>query len=73
MKTKHLPFARRLALARQAAGLSQDGLAERSGVPTATIRNLEQGRRRPMLETAVELAIALRVPLDDLIGRCGRS
>lgn len=38
------PLARRV---RQALGLSQDAFAERYGIPAATLRDWEQGRREP--------------------------
>lgn len=38
------PLARRV---RQTLGLSQDAFAERYGIPVATLRDWEQGRRDP--------------------------
>jgi transcriptional regulator with XRE-family HTH domain len=58
----------RLQRLRKAAGLSQPGLAKAAGVPAATIRNWEQGRRGPLLENAAKLAVALGVSLDELAG-----
>jgi len=57
-------FAETLQRVRLEAGLSQGGLALASGVPAATIKNLEIGRRAPLLETALKLAAALNVSLD---------
>jgi transcriptional regulator with XRE-family HTH domain len=54
-------FPQQLIRLREAAGLTQQELAVRSGVPRATIANLEQGRRRPTFEAAVNLAKALGV------------
>ena len=42
------------------AGLTQEGLADRSGVSVRTIRGLETGHRRnPQLASLVQLADAL--------------
>ncbi len=56
-------FKDKLAGLRGEAGLSQDGLAERSGVPAGTIRNLEQGIRLPTWPTLLRLARALGASL----------
>lgn len=53
---------------REAAGLSQSEAAEAAGVPFATLRNWEQGRRQPLLGAAARLAQALGVSLDELAG-----
>lgn len=58
--TPDVTFASRLKAARAAAGLSQPQLADRSGVPVTTIRQLERGgRAEPKLYTAARLAVAL--------------
>jgi transcriptional regulator with XRE-family HTH domain len=44
---------------REAAGLSQAALADRSGVAQRTISSIEQGRNKPSFETVVALANAL--------------
>lgn len=54
---------------REARGLSQAGLAERSGVPRPTIAHLETGTANPTLAVATKLALALGVGLDDLVAK----
>jgi len=54
-------FAQRLKDLRARANLTQAQLAKTSGVSLGGIRDLEQGNRRPLLETAVKLAAALGV------------
>jgi transcriptional regulator with XRE-family HTH domain len=58
---------------REARGLTQDQLAERSGVPAGTVRNYEQGRREPSWQALWGLAEALgigRGPLYDAFRPC---
>jgi transcriptional regulator with XRE-family HTH domain len=51
---------------RQAGGWTQESLAAAAGLTVHAIRDLEQGKRRPMLATAYKLACALEVSLDVL-------
>jgi tetratricopeptide (TPR) repeat protein/transcriptional regulator with XRE-family HTH domain len=59
------------------AGLTQEGLAERSGVSVRTIRGIETGaRRNPQLASLVQLADALELSpgdRDDLLGALGAA
>jgi transcriptional regulator with XRE-family HTH domain len=43
-------------------------LSERTGISKSTLSRLENGQRRPSLELLLPLALACRVPLDDLVG-----
>jgi transcriptional regulator with XRE-family HTH domain len=53
---------------RRIAGLSQEGLAAKSGVDIAVISRLERGlRRQPSYETVVRLARALNLEPEELI------
>ena len=56
---------RNVAYWRKAKGLTQEGLAERSGFGQNYISSLERGRRNPTVITLFELARALdRNPVD---------
>src|SRR4051812_40431612 len=59
------------------AGLTQEELAERSGVSVRTIRGIETGsRRNPQLVSLVQLADALELSADerhDLLGALGAA
>lgn len=54
---------------RESLGLTQDALAEKSGVPVGSVRNYEQGHRLPSLGTAAKLGVVLGISLDEF-GRC---
>ncbi len=58
-KAEH--FGRLLRTLRQAAGLTQKQLAERSGLHTQAIVKLERGERQPAWATVITLAGALGV------------
>lgn len=54
-------------LARQAragTGLSQSAFAERYGIPVASLRDWEQGRRKPDNATRSYLRVIARIPDD---------
>jgi transcriptional regulator with XRE-family HTH domain len=61
----------RLRRLRQEKGMSQPQLAAAAGVPVGTLRNWEQDRRVPLLDTAARVAGALGISLDVLAGAIG--
>jgi transcriptional regulator with XRE-family HTH domain len=61
-------MGQRLQRLRQAAGMSQQKLAEAASVSVFTLRNWEQDRRGVPLEVAARIAVALDVSLDELAG-----
>lgn len=52
-------FSEKLRQLREAADLGREDLATRSGLSRGVIRDYEQGKRKPTLESAVKLARAL--------------
>jgi transcriptional regulator with XRE-family HTH domain len=56
-----MTFAEKLRQLRDAAGLTQEQMAERSGINLWTIRGYEQGRREPNWKGVLSLAKALDV------------
>lgn len=62
-----MAFSESLKQARQAAGMSQLQLSEKSGISQQAISKLEKGKSSPSEYTMKQLAQALRVPLADLI------
>jgi transcriptional regulator with XRE-family HTH domain len=62
-----MSFDTRLRQLREGAGLSQEQVAARAGIPIDSIQNWEQGRTRPRLEALPKLAQALAVTVDQLL------
>lgn len=54
--------ARRIRLARQKTGLSQGEFASRFRIPVATLRDWEQGRRKPDATSLAYLTVIEREP-----------
>ncbi|MEV4361094.1 helix-turn-helix domain-containing protein [Nonomuraea sp. NPDC004186] len=54
---------------REQRGMSGSELARRAGLSKATLSQLEAGKGNPTIETLDALAIALRIPLTDLLAR----
>jgi len=52
---------------RKAAGLTQAALAQKAGVRTSTICNIETGKIDPRISTMKALADTLGVEIDDLV------
>ena len=55
-------LGRRVRLARQALGLSQDEFAARFRIPVPTLRDWEQGRRKPDATSLAYLTVIERNP-----------
>jgi transcriptional regulator with XRE-family HTH domain len=67
-------FGRRVRQHREAAGLSQEALAERAGLHRTYVGSLERGERNLALLNLLALAEALGVPPASLVGGgAGRS
>jgi len=58
----------RVLLQRRALKLSQRQLAERSGIPTQVISNVERGKQDVFAQRMAALAKALKVSTDYLLG-----
>ena len=61
----------KLAQARKAKGLSQDRLAELSGVSRVTISRIESGKESPRVQTVFRLARVLKVRVTDILEKAG--
>jgi transcriptional regulator with XRE-family HTH domain len=60
-------FAAVLLKARKAAGMTQEELADLSGLDRTTISQVERGKGAPRVETLIRLAGALDVDPGDLL------
>ena len=60
-------FGKNLLRCRKQAGLSQERLAVCSSLHRTEVGLLERGERLPRIDTAIKVATALSVPLDELI------
>ena len=61
----------KLAQVRKEHGLSQERLAELSGVPRVTIARIESGEISPNVRTLEKLSGAMEVPVTELIEKAG--
>ncbi|RKJ39521.1 XRE family transcriptional regulator [Acutalibacter sp. 1XD8-33] len=64
---RNLPIGKRIKIERIKADLTQENLAEMSGVSPAHMSNIETGTTRVSLTTMVAIANALGVILDALV------
>jgi transcriptional regulator with XRE-family HTH domain len=60
-------FGRRLKSIREAAGLTQEQVAERTHGDAKYLSALENGRSSPTLDTIMALARALNMPVSDFV------
>jgi transcriptional regulator with XRE-family HTH domain len=60
-------LGRNLRRARERAGLTQEEVAERSGVHATEVSRIEAGKRDPRISTMERLAEAVEVPPGDLL------
>lgn len=61
-------LGQRIRERRDALGLTQEALAHQADLHRTYIASLETGQRNPSLETVVNLAVALEIPLAHLVG-----
>ena len=61
-------FGSRLRELRHAAGLTQESLAERAGLPHTHVSAMERGIKLPNLMTLLRLAVALECKVAKLVG-----
>ncbi len=59
---------------REHAGLSQDQMARKAGIPYSTYLKIENGvTPNPSIQTVLSIAEALGISLDKLVGRTSSS
>lgn len=62
-------FCKRLKEIRTQRKMTQQELAEKSGIPSTSISHIEAGSRKPSLENFYKLIVVLNVSGDYLLGR----
>lgn len=62
-------FCARLKEIRTQRKMTQQELAEKSGIPSTSISHIEAGSRKPSLENFYKLVVVLNVSADYLLGR----
>jgi transcriptional regulator with XRE-family HTH domain len=67
-KAKELDLGKRIAATRLQRGLSQGLVARRAGTDPSYLSRIETGKVHPTVRTAMRIASALRISLDDLLG-----
>ncbi|MBW7901709.1 MAG: helix-turn-helix transcriptional regulator [Rhodocyclaceae bacterium] len=65
-------FGRLVRELREAAGWSQEQLAEHADLNRSYVGEIERGRAVPSIFTAEKIAAAFKVPLSSLLARCER-
>lgn len=66
-------FGQKIKKARELRGVSQEGLAKELDLSRISINNYEQGKQVPNLDTAIKIALYLKIELDDLVKEVGES
>jgi transcriptional regulator with XRE-family HTH domain len=66
-------IGRRVRAAREAAGLSQESLAEMSGINRGFLGELERGESSPTVTTLEKVCKALGVPVSELVRSAERE
>lgn len=66
-KCFHRELGNKIAETREAAGLTQEALAEKIGIQSNSVHRYEAAERKISLFTAVKLAQALKVSVGELI------
>ncbi|MET7811689.1 helix-turn-helix transcriptional regulator [Streptomyces sp. NPDC005395] len=62
-------LGRRICVQREALGVSQDELGERTGLGGRRIGEVEQGAADATLDDLILIGFALDVPLDELVAK----
>jgi len=65
--------AKELKSRREAAGLSKNELATRSGLAVSFVSYLESGKRKPTIETLTRLALVFGTSASDLLAVCEKQ
>lgn len=64
---RRLALGERIRLAREAADITQERLAEMAGLTRVSISNIETGVHSPTVDRLMMIADAVRIPLSQLV------
>ena len=67
-KKSSIDIGKRIAATRAQRGLTQGLVARRAGTDPSYLSRIETGKVHPTVRTALRIAAALRISLDDLLG-----
>jgi transcriptional regulator with XRE-family HTH domain len=67
-KSRNLAVGRRIVASRVQRGLTQAVVSRRAGIAPSYLSRIETGRVHPTVGTALRIAAALRMSLDELLG-----
>lgn len=68
LKDENISLGENIKKLRKNKGLTQDKLSEITKISIASIQRYESGKRQPNIQTLNKIAIALDVPLNELLG-----
>jgi transcriptional regulator with XRE-family HTH domain len=68
IKSKKLDIGRRIAARRLQQGIPQAAVSRRTGIDPSYLSRIETGKVHPTVRTAMKIADALRLSLEDLVG-----
>ena len=67
-RSAEIDVGQRIAAGRHQRGLSQETVARRSRIDASYLSRIENGKVHPTVRTALRVATAIRMPLDELLG-----
>ena len=73
MKSLRKTFGQRVKVLRQLRNLTQEGLAERTGLSYKFIGEIERGTGNPTIETVEKISQALEVPMARLFANASEE
>ena len=62
-------FGAKVEAARKKKGLTQEELADKTGVSQSMINHIEKGRKKPSLDIAIAIAREFNTTVDSLLAR----
>ena len=68
MTRRSIDVGKRISAGRRQRALSQETVARRARIHASYLSRIENGKVHPTVRTALRIATALRMPLDELLG-----